>query len=371
MTSINTTSFANFSNKSNSTLGNPVPPRPLWVMVVWLCVACFITVGNSILLVFIALQKRLRTISNCILISMSLDAILIAVLYLVPRQVLEASTLKKSPLFCNLSLTFGISFFINLNFHMCILSLERYFSVVYPFRYKSLITQRNVIIVLLISWAFSTLAGFIPFMIFFNLSNQVCTNRSNDELAETIYYYIVFIILFYIPLIIIIATYTRIVWIVRTMNRNHLRTKNSIITEKKNKKALLQVSIIVGIFCLCWIPYTTYYLILRLDMNDFLISIWRPLQILAFSNPAISPLLFAYFNADVREAAKDCLIKTSKLNISTSAATDLTSARSSFSKYLHKSRSRELTENRGRLISALPSIPLSASSTSTGKITPV
>lgn len=279
---------------------------------------------------------------------MSLDAILIAVLYLIPRQVVEANTLMKSPLFCNLSLTFGISFFINLNFHMCILSLERYFSVVYPFYYKYIITRRNIIIILLISWLFSVVVGFIPYMIFFNLNNQICTARSNDQQAEIIYYYIVFIILFYIPLIVIIATYARIVWIVRTMNNDQRKTSYMVIAEKKNKKALLQVSIIVGIFCLCWTPYTTYYLVIRLDIRDFYIMIWRPLQILAFSNPAISPLLFAYFNADVREAAKSCLAKAPGLNTSTSAATDLTSARSSFSKYLHKSRSRELAENRNR-----------------------
>ena len=83
-------------------------------------------------------------------------------------------------------------------------------------------------------------------------------------------------------------------------------------------------------------------------MHDFYIMVWRPLQILAFSNPAISPLLFAYFNADVREAAKSCLAKTPGVHTSTSATTDLTSARSSFSKYLHKSRSREINENRNR-----------------------
>ncbi|KAF4526910.1 hypothetical protein B566_EDAN008353 [Ephemera danica] len=84
------------------------------------------------------------------------------------------------------------------------------------------------------------------------------------------------------------------------------KTATSWRTEHKAARTL---GIIMGTFLLCWLPFFLWYVITTLcgdacPCPDIVVSI---LFWIGYTNSALNPLIYAYFNRDFREAFKNTL----------------------------------------------------------------
>lgn len=289
------------SNNSSLTTGPMLPPP---IRLQWIIIGSLTGLTNAGLLLFIMFNRKLHSITNFILCSKLLTGFFFGVIYVIPRQGIPA--LSHITVLCDTIPQIGNGLMVNLNLHVCLISFHRYFLIINPFRYKERATPRNVVLVVGFTWLVAILIAIIPFFTFRPINLSKCTSFE-DILAETIYLSSVFIILFLIPLIVLVATYGKILVIVLSIHSSNIcpvEEKSNSIKAKANRKALIQASVMIGIFFFLFVPFVIgviiYFFAVRTGHVQSLVPVLTATQYPAFCYPTISPILNILFMGDIR-----------------------------------------------------------------------
>ncbi|XP_034754036.1 D(5)-like dopamine receptor [Etheostoma cragini] len=266
--------------------------------------------------------------------------------------------------FCGVWIAFDIMCSTASILHLCIISVDRYWAIASPFKYERKMTQRVAFVMIGVAWSLSILISFIPVQLNWhqveeevmaevvemmaaadaaagaNSGGRNFTNSSNANAKSCVanlnktYAISSSLISFYIPVVIMIATYTRIFRIAQTQirritsleraaeqaqnhghgaNRNrqqqqwqqHHRPNDEASLKssfKKETKVLKTLSIIMGVFVFCWLPF--FVLNCTVPFCDppcvsdatFTVFVW-----FGWANSSLNPVIYA-FNADFRRA---------------------------------------------------------------------
>ncbi|RDD36901.1 Histamine H2 receptor [Trichoplax sp. H2] len=340
-----------------------------------------ITIATNLsLLIFMVNKRKLHTASNVILISILITGLLFGIVYILPRFIIGTTY---SILFvCKLFGYLGALFTVNINLHVCAISFDRFFAVVFPFRYRQIASKRASVLLCVIIWFISFLICAIPLITFdrdtkiclgasriinetntsmpTNLSTTLTTTASvlpstiQSNLTTTvsvtpgtlsptqlfilswrIYLLFIFFVLFLFPLAVLIMTYGTMLFVVFTHAKKvHSLTVATTETNKpksliiQNRKALLQVALIIGAFLIFFLPYvmaTVVFLINDLKFaSEGVYTYSNITQLIAFSYPAVNPLLYAYYNKDISHEITKSFKSKSASNILNTDRTPVT-----------------------------------------------
>ncbi|EDV27757.1 D(5)-like dopamine receptor [Trichoplax sp. H2] len=314
----------NMSNGSSgvngSTSSPPIPvPSPPPIHIQWLVIGIITGITNASLLLFIIFNRKLHSITNFILCSKLVIGFCFGIIYVIPRQAIPF--ISSVAILCDFIPQLGTGLMINLNLHVCLISFHRYFLIINPFRYKERATSRNVVIVLTSTWLLSIFIAAIPLFTFRPIHGIQCITLG-DINAETVYLSSVFIILFLVPLVVLVATYGKILVIVLTLHKNHVYPagdKSANISIKTNRKALIQAAVMIGIFFCLFVPFVVgviiFFFALRAGKVGPLVPVLTATQYPAFCYPALSPILNILFMSDIRVEVVN-FVRASYSNIS-------------------------------------------------------
>ena len=290
-----------FSNNSSISTGPSVAPP---IKLQWFIIGVLTGLTNASLLLFITFHRKLHNITNFILCSKLLIGFFFGVFYVIPRQGIPA--LSHVLVLCDIIPQVGNGLMVNLNLHVCLISFHRYFFIINTFRYKERATPRNVTIVVGCTWLLSIFIAIIPFFTFRPINITKCVGITNIT-AETIYLSTVFIILFLIPLVMLVATYGKILVVVLSLHHDDIYPvgeKLSIIKVKTNRKALIQAAVMIGIFFCLFVPFVigviVFFFALQTGNVGSLFHVLTATQYPAFCYPTISPILNILFMGDIR-----------------------------------------------------------------------
>ncbi|XP_012989325.2 D(5)-like dopamine receptor [Esox lucius] len=234
--------------------------------------------------------------------------------------------------FCDTWIAFDIMCSTASILNLCIISMDRYWAISSPFRYERKMTQRFAFVMIGVAWTLSILISFIPVQLNWHKAEEENatmndTNQIEDCNASLNSTYAISssLISFYIPVVIMVGTYTRIYRIAQTQirrissleravehaqnNQQTTEQTNSLKTTfKKETKVLKTLSIIMGVFVFCWLPFFVVNCIVPFcDINNlddplcvsnttFNIFVW-----FGWANSSLNPVIYA-FNADFRKA---------------------------------------------------------------------
>ncbi|XP_003781732.1 trace amine-associated receptor 1 [Otolemur garnettii] len=278
-------------------------------------------VGNLIVIISISHFKQLHTPTNWLIHSMATVDFLLGCLvmpYSMVRCVEHCWYFGE--FFCKIHTSTDIMLSSASIFHLSFISIDRYYAVCDPLRYKARINILVIFVMIFISW--SVPAVFAFGMIFLEL---------NFKGVEEMYYkhvhcmggcsvffskisgVLAFMISFYIPGSIMLCVYYRIYFIangqarsINGMNQNFqigLEEKHGILRSKE-RKAAKTLGIVMGVFLVCWCPF---FLCTLMDpfldytipptLNDALI--WC-----GYLNSTFNPMVYAFFYPWFRKALK-------------------------------------------------------------------
>lgn len=277
--------------------------------------------GNLIVIISISHFKQLHTPTNWLIHSMaSVDFLLgcLVMPYSMVRSVEHCWPFGE--VFCKIHTSTDIMLSSASIFHLSFISIDRYYAVCDPLRYKAKISILVIFVMIFISWSVPALFAFG--MIFLGL---------NFKGAEQMYYehthclggcsvffsktpgILAFMTSFYIPGSIMLYVYYRIYFIAKGQARSihnanlklqiGLEEKNGI-SRNKERKAAKTLGIVMGVFLICWCPF--FVCTVMDPFLDYTIppTLNEALIWFGYLNSTFNPMIYAFFYPWFRRALK-------------------------------------------------------------------
>lgn len=307
--------------------------------------------GNVLVCVAVTKFRHLRSkVTNFFVISLAVSDLLVAVLVMPWKAVTEIAGFWPFGSFCDTWVAFDIMCSTASILNLCVISLDRYWAISSPFRYERKMTPRVAYVMISMAWTLSVLISFIPVQLNWhkaqtksykaltesllgpNTSSHHDTDNCDSSLNRT-YAISTSLISFYIPVAIMVATYTQIYRIAHRQirrisaleraaesakNRHNSVCRGSSIAEsessfkmtfKRETKVLKTLSVIMGVFVCCWLPFFILNCMVPfceqpsdgeafpcINPTTFDVFVW-----FGWANSSLNPIIYA-FNADFRRA---------------------------------------------------------------------
>uniref|UniRef100_A0A8C9XE61 G-protein coupled receptors family 1 profile domain-containing protein n=1 Tax=Sander lucioperca TaxID=283035 RepID=A0A8C9XE61_SANLU len=269
--------------------------------------------GNTLVCAAVVRFRHLRSkVTNFFVISLAVSDLLVAVLVMPWEAITEVTGTWLFGRFCGVWIAFDIMCSTASILHLCIISVDRYWAIASPFKYEQKMTQRVAFVMIGVAWLLSILISFIPVQLnWHQVEEEVDVMSCVANLNKT-YAISSSLISFYIPVVIMIATYTRIFRIaqiqirrITSLERAHPRPNDEASLKssfKKETKVLKTLSIIMGVFVFCWLPFFVLNCAVPfcdppcISDTTFTVFVW-----FGWANSSLNPVIYA-FNADFRRA---------------------------------------------------------------------
>ncbi|KAL6423526.1 hypothetical protein ACFW04_010233 [Cataglyphis niger] len=317
--------------------------------------------GNLLVMVSVIRHRKLRIITNYFVVSLALADMLVAMFAMTFNASVQITGRWLFGYFmCDVWNSLDVYFSTSSILHLMCISVDRYYAIVKPLRYPINMTKRVVAFMLLACWLAPAIISFVPIFYGWYTTEENSVHRNkHPELCEfkvnRIYAILSSSISFWIPCTIMMVTYFAIfkeankqeeqmlsrmgnamllshrpskdlnnlngelnnggsskTLTLNEINTDHLHTPTKdkhMMKMKREHKAARTLSIIMGTFILCWLPFFLWYVATALcgkscPCPDIVIAI---LFWIGYTNSALNPLIYAYFNRDFREAFKNTL----------------------------------------------------------------
>lgn len=294
--------------------------------------------GNTLVCVAVTKFRHLRSkVTNFFVISLAISDLLVAILVMPWKAATEIVGFWPFGAFCNIWVAFDIMCSTASILNLCVISVDRYWAISSPFRYERKMTPKVAFIMISVAWTLSVLISFIPVQLNWHKAQSVGYIELNytyagvppdncDSSLNRTYAISSSLISFYIPVAIMIVTYTRIYRIAQKQIRRisaleraaesaKNRHSSSIesdssfkISFKRETKVLKTLSVIMGVFVCCWLPFFILNCMVPfcepnesadfpcINPTTFDVFVW-----FGWANSSLNPIIYA-FNADFRKA---------------------------------------------------------------------
>lgn len=298
-----------------------------------------LTIGGNILVVLSPIvSKRLRTVTYYFLVSLAIADLLLGITVLPWSAIYTISSeWPFSTVFCNIYISCDVMFCTASILHLLVISLERYFAITRPYAYQRKMNHRKATTIIIVVWVVSLGVSFLPLHLGWNTADGSVQNYNDPTQCILVWNkpYALFdgVLLFFLPLILMVFVYVRIVSIaykqaksiqklmvkpapsVRTTSPNgdmtdqekQENTNNNHKNVVDEHKAVKIIAVVMGSFVVCWVPYFTMFTfgpLCNWNISDLLYNIvlW-----LGYINSLINPLVYALMNREFRRAFKTIL----------------------------------------------------------------
>ncbi|KAM7042260.1 histamine H2 receptor isoform 2-T2 [Acridotheres tristis] len=290
-------------------------------LVVGFCLAILIVItlcGNIIVCLAVTLDRRLRSLTNCFIVSLAITDLLLGLLVLPFSAFYElAREWPFGSILCNIYTSLDVMLCTASILNLFMISLDRYFAVTTPLRYCQVVTPSRVAVALVVIWTVSLMVSFLPIHLGWNTKNWTAEQNTEPTCStecmlavNPVYGLVDSLLTFYIPLVIMCITYYRILKIAREQAKriNHTWGNTPMPPMVKEHKATVTLAVVLGAFIVCWFPYFTVFTYRgvwgdsRVKGTPMSIVLW-----LGYANSALNPILYGTLNRDFRLAYQHLL----------------------------------------------------------------
>ncbi|XDV36552.1 hypothetical protein PO909_006305 [Leuciscus waleckii] len=278
--------------------------------IVFLFICFIIVVENILVLMAIWKNKKFHMPMYYLLGNLTLSDLLAGFTYMLNIVLSGPKTLSLTPLLWFIR-EGGV--FITLAASMISLlaiAIERYFTMLNTKPYYRA-KRKRMFALIGVSWVLSVLLGLLPIMGWNCLGDLVSCSTVLPLYAKNYIFFSVFV--FMGVLLAIVALYARIFHFVRsnTQNPSYVPHKAYGLRSRKHMALLKTVTIVVGVFILCWMPL---FVLLLLDFMcpakqcpvllkaDYFLGV-------AMINSFINPIIYTMTSRDIRRAILKLLFK--------------------------------------------------------------
>ena len=252
-------------------------------------------IGNGVLLWLIITKRSLRTVSNVFLSSLAaadllvgfgIQPVWISVRY-TAYNVDRVQTYGKAIDYLWIHTTVATTF------NLCCVTLDRHIAIFHPLRYENILSHKRCYLLIATVWFMSLV---LP-----------CSRFLVEKVTGLPALYISFTIMtVLIPMIVIILCSIQILKAASVQSKrisvSTVQNRDAVIRKIKNFKAAKTISIVVGLFVVCWLPSLITSLVHHFSGKLTFTKLWVPVEAAAFTSSAINPWVYCLRNEEFNEA---------------------------------------------------------------------
>lgn len=279
-----------------------------------------IIVGNILVLIVVWRTSKLHKPNYYFLCSLSVADLLVGLIYC---PLLIASVINQTWVFGSVvCVAHAVTICISLNaslMSLCAISIDRYYFITKPLHYREIVTSRKTAISIALVWFHSVFWAVAPLFNWgeyvYEESTATCKpNWSGDGLLDKTYALCLALMCFLLPVLVMIIAYLRIYKAARKQLRNIQNiqlsgTAANSMDVTKSHKAAKTVSIIIGMFFLCWSVYTAVSLWkLFASLSELPARLVRAGLYLAVSNSCVNFYVYAVRDKIFRQGLRHMFV---------------------------------------------------------------
>lgn len=324
-----TNTSASFSNKPND-VAHFV--SILWhFQVVFLCFTIFAALlGNVLVLLATYLDRRLHNANKYFVACLAASDLLVAMFSVTIR--LHQYLVDERPLtieFCRFWIWVDIFSEAASITTVTIISMDRYYKVSRPFRYKTSMTTHRARRIIAFIWIYSAILGFLGLFPYAGTKGvHISTNNQcvNDNRT---FYTLAALLGFFIPVIILVILCILIFRIVQVHSRKRLSSVRNVNdpeiarihqkqTHSSGRRGFGTLALIVVTFIICWGPFFVIFLIYQynpglipssIGTRGFIVLHSVCFGVLPYANSFLNPVIYAFCDKTFNVAIKTTLSK--------------------------------------------------------------
>ncbi|KAM9339670.1 trace amine-associated receptor 1-like [Symphorus nematophorus] len=258
--------------------------------------------GNLLVIISIIYFKQLHTPTNYLILSLAVADLLVGVLVLPFSTMLAVSSCWYLQHFlCKVRGSFDVLLVTSSIWNLCFISVDRYYAVCQPLRYRTKINARVTVIMILVSWIASALNANSTTILGLN---QGKSNRSCVLFQDKSSVIMAIAFGFYLPVIIMSTIYLKILIVAQRQARSIQNTtcQRTKSESKMERKATKTLAIVMGVFLICWTPFCLCMTFNPLTNNKIPTPLIASFKWLGWLNSMLNPFIYAFFYSWYRSA---------------------------------------------------------------------
>nr|XP_043904400.1 trace amine-associated receptor 4-like [Solea senegalensis] len=268
--------------------------------------------GNLLVIISIVYFKQLHTPTNFLMLSLAVADLLVGIL-VVPFSIIivVSSYWRFHYVLCKVRGSLDVILCNSSIWNLCFISVDRYYAVCQPLRYRTRITVRVVGIMILVSWTIATLNAVI-----FTIQapdkgpkiRKCVLFQHKAQSTMTVGGFFAF----GFPAIIMSSIYLKILTVAQKQARSiQSMAKSGATVSKTERKATKTLAIVMGIFLLSWTPFFLSIGFNPLSNYVIPVNAVQSFKWLGWSNSMLNPFVYAFFYSWFRSAFR--MIITGKI----------------------------------------------------------
>uniref|UniRef100_UPI00398EE6F0 trace amine-associated receptor 4-like n=1 Tax=Pristiophorus japonicus TaxID=55135 RepID=UPI00398EE6F0 len=302
----------------------PKVSRPIAInaaLYIFIIISILITIfGNLVVIISVLHFKQLQTPTNYLVLSLAVVDFLVGFVVLPYSMVRSIETCWYfGDVFCKIHSIIDIVLTIVSIYNLCFIAIDRYYAVSDPLLYSIKITLPVTAVTIILIWLFAIFYGFSVFLSDFSKKSVDDYMATRSCEGSCIAYnkfegHMDALIVFFIPIFIILGIYVKIFFVLRCKhgkkignmpNNGQCTEENNLkILYKKEKIAVKNQAVIMGIFTFSWLPF--YVNSILNPYFNFLMpsALHDAFTWFAFFNSTLNPMLYAFLYPWFRKTLK-------------------------------------------------------------------
>ncbi|XP_030287610.1 trace amine-associated receptor 13c-like [Sparus aurata] len=275
---------------------------------VFLSIMLATILGNSFVIVSICHFKQLHSPTNVLILSLALVDLLMGVI------VMPFSATRTvhgcwfyGDTFCQIHTSFELFLTTLSIFHLICIAVDRHEAICNPLHYSREITMSVAVMMVCVSWA---LAAVYAYGVIYSKANMAGLEDISKSLClggcfvffNPLWGMLSSAFCFFFPCTVMVCLYTKI-FIVAEQHVRKIGDKNKCSNDRgrgglikhSESKAAKTLSIVLGVFIFCWMPFFMQYIIDPLTGFHIDPFFYEALYWLSYLNSACNPIIYALF----------------------------------------------------------------------------
>ena len=274
------------------------------------------TVGNALLIYIVCKRPEARSLHNFMFVNMAVADLLVTAVTM-PRSIAFLYTQSRwaiagifGEITCRMFVYIGHVNLAASILCLVVMAVGRYYAIMIPLN-RDTLWFRNAKIVTPLIWLV-TMVLMSTTLVFYDLDKNFCVydfyvfGSDHGTRLRQFYFLLIFVVIYFIPLVIISVLYARIihkVWFHQTPGHavTESQQRREVIRKKKVVRMLI---VIVATFAVCWLPAQVFHIVRAIAGWDIDVSLYVQYAVFwcAHANSAINPWLYLRLSGNIKSA---------------------------------------------------------------------